>query len=308
MELHSNHLIKDTKADKVFRLFLYLFIVLAVLLVLYPLIYIISASVSDPAAVNSGKMWLLPKGFTLEGYKVILNYGDIWRGYGMTIFYTVTGTAVSLFLTIPCAYAISRKDFSGRIWFTNFMLVTMFVSGGLIPTYLLIRALGWINTVWALIIPGAVSIYNIIVTRAFFQGNIPWEMQEAAIVDGATDFQLFFKIVLPLSAPIIAVMALFYGVGQWNGYFNALVYLQDKNLYPLQMVLRQILVLQDMQQGAGTGATVTQSAAQAAYSAQQLAAIIKYGIMIVSSLPVILIYPFLQRFFVKGVLIGSLKG
>ncbi|GEK05689.1 MAG: carbohydrate ABC transporter permease [Schleiferilactobacillus harbinensis] len=308
MELHSNHLIKDTKADRVFKFFLYLFIVLAVLLVVYPLVYIISASVSDPNAVNSGAMWLLPKGFTWEGYKVIMNYRDIWRGYGMTVFYTVTGTAVSLILTIPCAYAISRKDFSGRAWFTNFMLVTMFVGGGLIPSYLLIRALGWVNTVWAIIIPGAASIYNIIVTRAFFQSNIPWEMQEAAIVDGATDFQLFFKIVLPLSAPIIAVMALFYGVGQWNSYFSALVYLQDKNLYPLQMVLRQILVLQDMQQGAGTGQTITQSAARAAFSAQQLVGVIKYGIMIVSSLPVILIYPFLQRFFVKGVLIGSLKG
>ena len=253
-------------------------------------------------------MWLLPKGFNWEGYKVIFNYGDIWRGYGMTIFYTVTGTAVSLALTIPCAYAISRKDFSGRAWFTNFMLVTMFVGGGLIPTYLLIRTLGWVNTVWALIIPGAASIYNIIVTRAFFQGNIPWEMQEAAIIDGASDFQLFFKIVLPLSAPIIAVMALFYGVGQWNSYFGALVYLQNKNLYPLQMVLRQILVLQDMQTGAATGATVTEATAKAAYSQAQLVAVIKYGVMIVSSLPVIIIYPFLQRFFVKGVLIGSLKG
>ena len=308
MELHSNHLIKDTKADRVFKFFLYLFIVLAVLLVVYPLIYIVSASLSSPESVNSGAMWLLPKGFNWEGYKVIFNYGDIWRGYGMTIFYTVTGTAVSLALTIPCAYAISRKDFSGRAWFTNFMLVTMFVGGGLIPTYLLIRTLGWVNTVWALIIPGAASIYNIFVTRAFFQGNIPWEMQEAAIIDGASDFQLFFKIVLPLSAPIIAVMALFYGVGQWNSYFGAMVYLQNKNLYPLQIVRRQILVLQDMQTGAATGATVTEATAKAAYSQAQLVAVIKYGVMIVSSLPVIIIYPFLQRFFVKGVLIGSLKG
>ncbi|QFR25133.1 carbohydrate ABC transporter permease [Schleiferilactobacillus harbinensis] len=306
--MHTNHLVKDTKADRIFKIFLYLFIALAVLLVVYPLIYIVSASLSSPESVNSGAMWLLPKGFNWEGYKVIFNYGDIWRGYGMTIFYTVTGTAVSLALTISCAYAISRKDFSGRAWFTNFMLVTMFVGGGLIPTYLLIRTLGWVNTVWALIIPGAASIYNIIVTRAFFQGNIPWEMQEAAIIDGASDFQLFFKIVLPLSAPIIAVMALFYGVGQWNSYFGALVYLQNKNLYPLQMVLRQILVLQDMQTGAATGATVTEATAKAAYSQAQLVAVIKYGVMIVSSLPVIIIYPFLQRFFVKGVLIGSLKG
>lgn len=300
--------VKDTKADKVFKVFLYLFMFVAVLIVLYPLIYIISASVSDPFAINSGAVWLFPKGFNLNGYKVIFQYGDIWRGYMMTFFYTITGTSVSLFITIPCAYAISRPDFGGRKWFTNFMLVTMFLSGGLIPTYLLVKSLGMVNTVWAIIIPNAVSVYNIIVTRSFFQSAIPWEMQEAAKVDGASDLQIFFRLVLPLSAPIIAVMALFYGVGQWNDYFNSLVYLQNKALYPLQMVLRQILVLQDLQQGAASGAAVSQSAAQAAYSKEQLVAVIKYGVMIVSSLPVILIYPFLQRYFVKGVLIGSLKG
>ncbi|WP_225048453.1 carbohydrate ABC transporter permease [Lacticaseibacillus kribbianus] len=301
-------LIKDTKADRIFKYFLYAFVLLAVLIVIYPLIYIISASVSDPTAVNSGAMWLWPKGFSLDGYEVILKYKDIWRGYGMTIFYTFAGTGISLFMTLPCAYAISRPDFSGKKWFTTFMQVTMFLNGGLIPGYLLIKTLGMVNTVWALLIPGAVSVYNIVVTRAFFQSNVPWEMQEAAKIDGASDFQIFFRIVLPLSAPIIAVMALFYGVGIWNSYFGALVYLQNKALYPLQMVLRQILVLQDMQQGAATGAAITATAAEAMERKAELAAIIKYGVMIVSSLPVILIYPFLQRFFVKGVLIGSLKG
>ncbi|MFC6315528.1 carbohydrate ABC transporter permease [Lapidilactobacillus achengensis] len=305
---NTNHLIKDTKADRVFKVFLYIFIFLAVAIVVYPLVYIISASISSPQSVNSGAMWFFPKDITWEGYGVILKYKDIWRGYGMTIFYTVTGTLVSLILTIPCAYAISRPDFSGKKWFTSFMLVTMFLNGGLIPTYLLIRNMGMIDTVWAIILPGAASVYNIVVTRSFFQSSVPWEMQEAAKIDGASDFQIFFKIVLPLSAPIIAVMALFYGVGIWNSYFSALVYLQNKALYPLQMVLRQILVLQDMQQGAATGANVTASAAQAAYDKATLAAIIKYGVMIVSSLPVIIVYPFLQRFFVKGVLIGSLKG
>ncbi|KRM26936.1 ABC transporter permease subunit [Schleiferilactobacillus harbinensis] len=306
--MHTSKLIKDTPTDRIFLFVLYIFIGLAVLIVLYPLIYIISASVSSPLAVNSGKMWLWPVGFNLDGYKVILQYGDIWRGYMMTIFYTISGTMVSLFITIPCAYAISRRDFAGKKWFTNFMLITMFLSGGLIPTYLLVRNLGMLNTVWAIIIPNAVSVYNIIVTKSFFQSTIPWEMQEAAKVDGASDFQIFFRIVLPLSAPIIAVMALFYGVGQWNDYFNSLVYLQNKNLYPLQMVLRQILVLQDMQQGSATGSTISQSAAQAAFSKEQLVAVIKYGVMIVSSLPVIMVYPLLQRYFVKGVLIGSLKG
>ncbi|WP_425423451.1 carbohydrate ABC transporter permease [Schleiferilactobacillus shenzhenensis] len=306
--MNRNHLIQDTRADKVFKSFLFIFVFLAVVIVLYPLIYIISASISDPFAVNSGKMWLWPVGFTGQGYNIIFHYGDIWRGYGMTIFYTVVGTAYNLVLTIPCAYAISRRDFSGRRWFTSFMLVTMFVGGGLIPTYLLIRALGMVDTVWALIIPGGASIYNIIVTRAFFDSSIPWEMQEAAKIDGASDFQLFFKIVLPLSAPIIAVMALFYGVGHWNSYFDALVYLQNKALYPLQMVLRQILVLQDIQTGANASGAISASTAKAAFSQQQLVAVIKYGVMIVSTLPVILAYPFLQRYFVKGVLVGSLKG
>ncbi|MFD1410276.1 carbohydrate ABC transporter permease [Lapidilactobacillus gannanensis] len=305
---NTNHLIKDTRADRIFKIVLDIFIILAVVIVLYPLIYIISASISDPQLVNSGEMWLLPKGVTWKGYEVILKYKDIWRGYGMTIFYTFAGTAISLILTIPCAYALSRPDFSGKKWFTTFMLITMFLNGGLIPTYLLVRALGMVNTVWAILLPGAVSVYNIIVTRSFFQSSVPWEMQEAAKIDGASDFQIFFRIVLPLSAPIIAVMALFYGVGIWNSYFSALVYLQNKALYPLQMVLRQILVLQDLQQSAATGGGVTASAAEAAYNKSALAAIIKYGVMIVSSLPVIIVYPFLQRFFVKGVLIGSLKG
>lgn len=171
--MHTSKLIKDTPTDRIFLFVLYIFIGLAVLIVLYPLIYIISASVSSPLAVNSGKMWLWPVGFNLDGYKVILQYGDIWRGYMMTIFYTISGTMVSLFITIPCAYAISRRDFAGKKWFTNFMLITMFLSGGLIPTYLLVRNLGMLNTVWAIIIPNAVSVYNIIVTKSFFQSTIP---------------------------------------------------------------------------------------------------------------------------------------
>lgn len=304
--MQHSRLVKDTHADRIFKIFLNIFILLAVLIVLYPLIYLLSASVSSPQSVNSGQMWLFPVKFNLDGYKVILRYSDIWRGYGMTIIYTFVGTLVSLFITIPCAYAISRPDFKGKTWVTNFMLVTMFLNGGLIPTYLIVKSLGMMDTIWAIILPCAASVYNIIVTRSFLQASIPWEMQEAAKIDGASTFQIFFRLVLPLSAPIIAVMALFYGAGQWNSYFNALVYLTNKSLYPLQMVLRQILVLQDMQQGASTG--LTAETAQAAYSKEQLVAIIKYGVMIVSTVPIIAVYPFLQRYFVKGVLIGSLKG
>ncbi|MFW3588213.1 carbohydrate ABC transporter permease [Vagococcus fluvialis] len=302
----NNRLVKDTKADKVFMGFNYIFVILSVAIVLYPLIYIISASISNPQAVNSGEMWLFPKGFTMEGYKTILQNNSIWRGYLNTIYYTVLGTSINLIVTLPAAYALSRPDFYGHKTFTTFMLITMFVSGGLIPSYLLVKNLHMLNTVWALVLPGAVSVYNIVVTRTFFQTTIPREMEEAAIIDGCSDFKLFFKIILPLSTPIIAVMTLFYGVGHWNSYFSALIYLSDKSMYPLQMVLREILVLNDMSSTPTGG--MTAEMAELMYSKQQLAAIIKYGVMIVSTLPIIVVYPFLQKYFVKGMMVGSVKG
>lgn len=304
--MKTTSLIKDTRADKIFLIFVYVFLAISLLIVLYPLIYIISASMSNPHLVNSGEMWLLPKGITFEGYRTLLGNSSIWRGYLNTIYYTVLGTSINLLVTLPCAYALSREDFYGRRAFTNFMLVTMFLSGGLIPSYLLIRSLGMLNTVWALVIPGAVSVYNVVVTRTFFQSTIPREMEEAAIVDGCSDFRLFMQIVLPLSTPIIAVMALFYGVGHWNSFFSALIYLSDRSMYPLQMILREILILQDM--SSNTVNNVTSEMANMLYSKQQLAQVIKYGVMIVSSLPVIIVYPFLQKYFVKGMMVGSIKG
>lgn len=304
--MKTTSLIKDTRADKIFLIFVYVFLAILLLIVLYPLIYIVSASISNPHLVNSGEMWLLPKGITFEGYRTLLGNSSIWRGYLNTIYYTVLGTSINLLVTLPCAYALSREDFYGRRAFTNFMLVTMFLSGGLIPSYLLIRSLGMLNTVWALVIPGAVSVYNVVVTRTFFQSTIPREMEEAAIVDGCSDFRLFMQIVLPLSTPIIAVMALFYGVGHWNSFFNALIYLSDRSMYPLQMILREILILQDM--SSNTVSNVTSEMANMLYSKQQLAQVIKYGVMIVSSLPVIIVYPFLQKYFVKGMMVGSIKG
>ncbi|GAQ17710.1 sugar ABC transporter permease [Oceanobacillus picturae] len=297
--------IKETNKDKVFKVFIFLFLTTALLIVLYPLIYIISASISNPAAVNSGEMWLLPKDITFEGYQMIFQNDAIWRGYLNTIFYTAFGTLINLAVTIPAAYALSRKDFFGRNFFTGMFVLTMFFSGGLIPTYLVVKSLGLIDTVWAMVLPNAAAVWNIVIARVFFQSSIPKGLEEAAIIDGASNFKLFMKIILPLSAPIIAVMALFYGVGHWNGYFNALIYLSDKDMYPLQLVLREILVLQEM---ASQNSNMSGSMAEALHSKQQLAAIIKYGVMIVSTLPVIIVYPFLQRFFVKGVMIGSLKG
>ncbi|GGJ07006.1 carbohydrate ABC transporter permease [Paenibacillus hunanensis] len=299
--------IKESRSDRIFLLLNYVYLAIALICVLYPLVYIVSASISSPTYVNSGEMWLFPKGITFEGYQRVFENQSIWQGYANTILYTVVGTLVNLLVTIPAAYALSRSDFVGRGFFMAMFLVTMFFSGGLIPTYLLVKNLGLVNTMWALILPGAASVWNIIVARTFFQSTIPKELQEAAHIDGCTNLRLFWKIVIPLSAPIIAVMALFYGVGHWNSYFNALVYLNDESKYPLQMVLRQILVLQEMT-GSGIGAATSGEAAMAMNQRADSAALLKYAVIIVSTLPIIAVYPFLQRYFVQGVMIGSVKG
>ena len=298
--------IKESKTDRIFLGFVYVLLIFALVIVAYPLIYIASASISDPSVVNSGEMWLLPKEITFEGYTTILQNKDIWRGYFNTVIYTVVGTALNLFVTIPAGYVLSRKDFPLKGIFTKMMVITMFISGGMIPSYILVNNLGLTNTMWALILPGAASVYNIVVTRTFFQSSIPDELTEAAIMDGATNFKIFTAVILPLAKPIVAVMALFYGVGHWNQYFQALLYIDDRSKYPLQMVLREILVLQDL----SSNPTTMMSEATAEYLNQQqnLSAIIKYGVMIVATLPIIMVYPFLQKYFVKGVMLGSLKG
>ncbi|MED5016711.1 carbohydrate ABC transporter permease [Paenibacillus chibensis] len=298
--------VKETKRDKVFLICNYIYVFIAFLIVFYPLVYMISASISNPKFVASGEMWLLPKGITFDGYKRVFENSSIWIGYGNTILYTVVGTTINLVVTLPAAYALSRKDFVGRNFFMGMFMVTMFFSGGLVPSYLLVKQLGMINTMWAIVIPSAASIWNIIVSRTFFQSSIPKELQEAAQIDGCTNMRLFIKIILPLSMPIIAVMALFYGVGNWNSYFSALIYLNDSFKYPLQLVLRQILVLQEM--SAQGGGVIDASTAAAMNSKAEIAALVKYAVIIVATLPVIVIYPFLQRYFVQGVMIGSVKG
>jgi len=298
--------VKETKRDKIFVICNYIYVLLAFLIVFYPLIYMISASISNPKFVGSGEMWLWPKGITFDGYKRVFENTSIWIGYGNTILYTVVGTAINLIVTLPAAYALSRKDFVGRNFFMGMFMVTMFFGGGLVPTYLLVKQLGMINSMWAIVIPSAASIWNIIVSRTFFQSSIPKELQEAAQIDGCTNMRLFVKIILPLSMPIIAVMALFYGVGNWNSYFSALIYLNDSFKYPLQLVLRQILVLQEM--AAQGGGAIDASTAAAMNSKAEIAALVKYAVIIVATLPVIVIYPFLQRYFVQGVMIGSVKG
>jgi len=298
---------KESRGDKLFLISTYIYLCLALLVILYPLIYILSASISSPQDVNSGAMWLFPKNVTLDGYKLVFENPKIWNGYWNTIIYTVVGTLVNLAVTLPASYALSRSDFVGRQLFMGLILFTMFFSGGLVPTYLLVKNLGLINSMWALILPVAASVWNIVVARTFFQTTIPKELQEAAHIDGCTNLKLFIRIILPLSAPIVAVMALFYGVSHWNSYFPSLIYLNDEAKYPLQMVLRQILVLQEMS-AETTGASMNGEVAIAMNNKAETASLIKYGVIVVSTLPIVAVYPFLQRYFVQGVMIGSVKG
>ncbi|OKP89871.1 sugar ABC transporter permease [Paenibacillus helianthi] len=298
--------VRETGRDKVFLIINYIYVLLALVIVAYPVIYMISASFSDPKYVGSGEMWLWPRGFTLKGYQIVFENSKIWTGYANTICYTLLGTAINLVVTMPAAYALSRKDFVGRNFFMGMFMITMFFGGGLVPTYILVKNLGMVNTVWSIVIPSAASIWNIIVARTFFQSSIPKELQDAAQIDGCTNMRLFVKIILPLSMPIIAVMALFYGVGNWNSYFSALIYLNDESKYPLQLILRQILVLQEM--SAQAGGAMDSASAAALNNKAEVASLVKYAVIIVSTVPIIAVYPFLQRYFVQGVMIGSVKG
>ena len=282
-------------------------LILLFVLLIYPILFVISASFSAPDMVNAGKVILLPKGFTLDGYRRILQYDEIWLGYANTLFYTFVGTLLNLVFTIPCAYALSRRDLPGRGAIMVVFMFTMYFSGGLIPGYLNIKQLGLLNTRLVLLISGLVSTYNVIVSRTFFASTIPWEMHEAARVDGASDARTFVSIILPLSKPILVVMALYYGVGRWNSYFDAMIYLRDRALYPLQLFLREILIQSQLSKAMLANATDAETALALANQANE-ANLIKYCVIIVSTVPMLAIYPWLQRFFAKGVMIGSIKG
>jgi putative aldouronate transport system permease protein len=299
----KDNLIKS-KDDKIIDAVVYTLSSLILLLIAYPLIYIISASFSDPRTITLGEVYLLPNGFTLEGYEKILEYKQIWVGYRNTIFYTIVGTLINLMMTLTCAYALSRRDLLGRNFFLMLFTFTMFFSGGLIPTYLVVKKLHLINTVWALLLPNAISMWNIIIARSYFQNTIPKELMEAAFVDGCSNTRLFFKIVLPLSKPIIAVLTLFYAVGHWNAFFSALIYLSDLRLYPLQLFLRNILIMDQMTDMVGLDG----DAMEQVIRRMQLKESMKFGIIVVSSLPILILYPFMQKYFVKGVMIGAIKG
>lgn len=293
----------NTFASRLFDVSNILLMLLLMLVCAYPLIFIIFASVSDPTWVmqQNSLIWY-PYGLTSVAYQRVFEYTAIWKGYQMTLFYTFSGTMINILLTSLGAYALSRKNFLLRKPLTFFVVFTMWFSGGLIPTYLTIQALGIDNTVLALILPGAINTYNLIVMRTSFLG-IPDSLEDSAKVDGANEFHILFRIVLPLSLPVIMVMVLFYGIGHWNAWFDAYIYLRTSTLYPLQLILRQILLQNsygDMMQGAGTGASASDFV--------PISVTIKYAVIVVATLPIMLLYPFLQKYFVKGVMIGAIKG
>lgn len=290
--------------DRIFDIVALFICALVLLLVLYPLWYVIICSFSDPNAVTGGQVVFWPVGFTMEGYATIMDYEPIWIGYRNTIYYTVVGTAFNLFLTLPCAYALARHDFKGRNFIMMLFTFTMFFSGGTIPTYMVMKDLGVMNTVWAMILPYGVNVMNLIIARTFFQNSVPYEIQEAAMIDGCSNTKMFLQIVMPLAMPMIAVIMLYYMVAHWNVYFRALLYMSDPNKYPLQLYLRNILLFDqmlDLMEGDA-------EAIEAMTRRLQLRASIKYGIVVVSSLPVLIIYPLLQKYFAKGIMVGAVKG
>lgn len=292
--------VKKSKEDKVFDTILYIFAGILILISLYPMYFIVIASVSDPSLVSKGEIMFLPKGINLKAYKELAGYAKLWTGYMNTILYVIVGTIVTLVVNIPVSYALSRKKLYGKTFFTFFYLIPMFFTGGLIPTYIAVKNLGLLDTFWVMVVPFSVVTYYIIVGRTFFANSIPDELWEAAQLDGCGYLGFFFRIVLPLSKAVIAVIALWAAVGQWNSYFNALIYLRSENLQPLQIVLRNILISNQSISAMTTGA--------AAVEAKQMADLIKYAVIVVSSAPIMCMYPFVQKYFNQGVMLGSVKG
>ena len=278
-----------------------LLLIIALLIVLYPLYFVLIASISDANSISLGKVILLPKNIDFVGYRRILQDNRIMNGYVNSILYTVASTVIGTMTTILAGYSFSRTDLVGRKALMMVYVFTMYFSGGLIPTYLVVKDVGLLGSPWAVILMGAISVYNIIIARSFFSGSIPVDLYEAAQLDGCSNGRFFFSIVVPLSKSIIAVIALYYAVAQWNGYFNALIYLNKQSQYPLQMVLREILLSSQSVQADVTDVDAIQEM-------QRIAATIKYGVIVVASLPMLMLYPFIQKYFVKGVMIGSVKG
>ncbi len=286
-------------SDKIAQYLFYLIAILMIIIVVYPLWFVIIASFSNPADIANGEVWLLPKHWDFGGYRELFKQKLIWTSYGNTIVYTAVGTLVALVVNIPAGFAMSRKELYGRRAINVFYLIPMFVSGGLIPTYFVVKGFGLLNTFWVMVIPFSVSTYNIIVARTFFKSNLPESLWEAAQLDGCSTFRYFIQIALPLSKSVLAVIGLWTAVGLWNSWFNALIYLNDDALMPLQLLLRRILISNQSLLGAATGAM--------AMELRRLSDMMKYAAIVVSTLPIMVLYPFLQKYFNKGVMIGAVK-
>lgn len=283
------------------------FLVILTLIIAYPLYYTVIASFSDYQAVATGKVSILPVGFQTTAYKAVLENDSVWIGYRNTIIYTVFGTMFNLLLTIPTAYVLSKKQLYGRGVITWFFLITMYFSGGMVPTYLLYKFVGLVNNPMIMIISGGLSVHNLIVTRTYYTTSIPESLYEAGEIDGCSEFGLFIRMAIPLSMPIIAVMTLYYAVGHWNSYFNALMYLTKTKYQPLALVLRRILIMNETALDAAMASDLDPNLVADAAARSNLVVTMKYSLVIVASLPMLVVYPFIQRYFVKGVMIGSVK-
>ena len=288
-------------SDKIFDVVNVLIMVLVLIVFLWPLWFVLIASISDPFAVTKGEIFLFPRGLTLESYKAIMKYSTIVTGYGNSIYYTVVGTVINLILSVCFAYPLSRKNFPLKKVFLLLFLFTMYFNGGLVPTYLVVKSLGIANTRWAMIIPNAISVYNCLVVRNYFVNSIPGELEEAAILDGANTAQYLTRVVLPLSKPVLAVVGLYYAVSHWNDYYNALIYLQDIELYPLQSILKSIMSSTQMINDPSLSPEAVELLVR-----QEMT--MKYSVIVAAALPMLCLYPFIQKYFVKGVMVGAVKG
>lgn len=293
---NSIHLCRQ---DRVLNVFLYVFLAIFLILCAYPVYFVLIASFSNATVVNSGKLMLWPEGFHLLGYKFVFSDVRILTGYKNTLIYTVGGTVLGLFVSLLAGYSLSRSDLPGRKVLMALMVFTMYFGGGLIPTYITIKNMGLVDTRALMIILGSVSVYNIILIRTFFQSNLPTELQEAAFIDGCTNTRFFFQFALPLSSAIIAVIALYLAVGYWNSYFNALIYINSNAKKPLTLFIRELLLSQENNEVAD---------GELASDFKRMAQVVKYAVIVVATAPIMCMYPFLQKYFVKGVMIGSIKG
>ena len=293
--------IRDLRSDRIFSAVCYCVVILMTLIVLIPVLNVIACSFSHVDEVIGGRVFIWPKRVTLLGYKAVFNYRTVWTGYRNTIFYTVLGTFLNVVTTMIAAYPLARKGLPGRKWITLMFTFTMIFSAGLVPVYMVMKGLNMLNTIWVMVIPGLINVHNLIVARTFIQSTIPDELQEAAEIDGCSDVRFFFSMVMPLSKAILAVLALYYAVGHWNDYFNAYIYLTKEKLFPLQLILRQILLLNSMNNEAVSDPKLAEEL-------RIMGELLKYALIVVASAPIMCVYPFIQRYFIKGVMIGSLKG